>query len=85
MAQQRFSLYLTDREMADYFSNPTNGLDQLFNLPGGQQIRFGPEQLQHLAKTLKERVRDAHQSLTLVGFFSRELLGDNWVRVYLVE
>lgn len=54
LGMSRLFIYLTDSEMASYFSNPQNGLSDFFSGELGCSSTIGPEDLVGRAVTLRE-------------------------------
>jgi len=81
LGAQAVLVYLTTREMAGYFTNPNNGLADLFELVAGstlyidgQYIAARPESLQHSAGEAAP--------CFVTSLYSRELCNAHQLRVY---
>jgi hypothetical protein len=74
-------VYLATREMAGYFSNPNNGLADLFGLKMGSSLRIDSRYLAARPETLR---RSAGQVIpcTVTSICSRELSNAHQLRIF---
>lgn len=78
VADQRYLVYVTDREMALYFKNPANGLHDFFELAGPDAISFGPTTFLGFSRTFRTRISPHLCECNVRARFSTEL-GNNIV------
>jgi len=84
-AQQRFFIYLTANEMADYFRNPQNQLQSFFELPEGKTYSLTPEFVKGLASTFQSVVGEWVTPCTVIGVYRRNLSHQFALRIYQVQ
>lgn len=84
-ATQRFFIYLTAQEMADYFRNPANRLNLFFELPEGQSYALAPNFIFGQAETFRNVVVDLPIACQLTGAFRRNLSQTHFLRIYQIH
>ena len=78
-----YFIYVTNRKMANYFSNSSNGHTELWNLEYGEEINIDqnyfsdkPEGFNDISTKLKAKI---------VGKFKYTLLSNHYLRIYEVK
>lgn len=84
-APQRFFIYLTAQEMADYFRNPANRLNSFFELPEGQCHALAPNFVLGQAATFQNVVGNWPIACQLTGAFRRNFSRQHFLRIFVVE
>lgn len=84
-ATQRFFIYLTTQEMAEYFRNPVNNLVSFFELPEGQCYALAPKFVLGQAATFQNVVGSWPIGCQLTGAFRRNLSKQHFLRIFVVE
>lgn len=82
IATRRIFVYLTDREMAIYFQNQHNNLDDFFNLDSNNQLNITEEYISSHPKTFRERA--SHVVDCVVTAISGKNFGEFCLRIYEV-
>jgi hypothetical protein len=83
-AELKYFAYLTDKEMAAYFINPSNGLCDLYGVCGPHRVRLGAAQFQGASRTLSSGIADLAIDCQVAGVLSMELARDHSLRVFEV-
>jgi len=83
--RQRVFVYLTDRELADYFSNPANGLDRFFGLIPGAMLPLDASFFSGRSPTFHKVMGPWPGPARLRGVSSETLERDHFLRVYEIE
>ncbi len=84
-AEDKFFVYLTDKEMASYFLNPKNKLSRLYNLLHDQEYLLGTDLINSLAKSATNQVKDLVSPCLVKGFFKKDLERGHQLRVFSVR
>ena len=82
---RRFFVYMTDREMAVYFSNGSNRLEDFFNLEEGRELRIDDEYMAGRPATFVKAVGDLFIECTITCHLERLVGGSMWLRIYEIE
>jgi len=77
-------IYLTDREMAGYLSNPDNGLADFFSLRPGQALKIDGPYILGKSSTFQKAVGGSFQT-ELVSFYAAGLPKQHQLRIYEVH
>lgn len=85
VARSKYFVYVTDREMAGYFRNPVNRLDDLFELAEGGDLPFHADSFGGLSRTLTTMVTPFVAECIVTGVFAAELPGDHSLRIFRVS
>jgi hypothetical protein len=83
-ATQRFFIYLTAQEMANYFRNPANHLSSFFELPEGQCYSLTTNFVLGQVATFRNVVGDWPITCQLTGAFRRNLSQQHFLRIFVV-
>ena len=81
---RRLFVYVTGREMATYFANPSNGLREFFTLGSGRTLRIDREFIAGKSATFLGSVGKI-PDVELIALFGRSLPNDHEVRVYEIR
>jgi hypothetical protein len=81
----RLFVYLTDRELADYFLNPANGLDRFFGLMPAATLPLDTPFFVGWAPAFHTAMRPWPGSARLRGVASETLERDHFLRIYEIE
>ena len=84
-ATQRYFIYLTTKEMADYFRNPANRLSSFFELPESQSYALAPNFVLGQAATFRNVLGDWPIACQLTGAFRRNLSRMHYLRIYQIH
>lgn len=80
-AEKRLFIYLTDDEMASYFRNPQNGLEELFELSGSNDLVLDSSLTVGKAQTLLNNIGGA-LNCRVKSVLKRELPNNHSLRIY---
>lgn len=79
---QRYLVYVTDKEMASYFMNEKNQLDDFFNLLPGEKMTIDKQYFDKHCETFAKNVGDGRSEI--MCRLSKKFKEDFWLRVYEV-
>ncbi|TET89624.1 MAG: hypothetical protein E3J35_09450 [Methanomassiliicoccales archaeon] len=79
---RRFFVYVTDREMAVYFRNPSNALQDFFGLKSGEALTVDRSYIETHPKTFVDSAGAETINCDLAGRLNEDLESQIWVRVY---
>lgn len=82
---KRFFLYVTDKEMAAYFQNPSNQLEEFFNLNPGNGLLIDRNYIERHSKTFINSSGIDGVDCQIVNQLKREIRPSFWVRIYEVK
>jgi hypothetical protein len=83
-AEEKYFVYLTDKEMASYFLNPQNKLSRLYNLNYEQDYLLDIDLVNSLAKSASNQVKNLVSPCRIQGFFKKDLVQGHQLRVLSV-
>jgi hypothetical protein len=84
IAARKFFIYVTDIEMASYFSNPVNRLCEFYGVCGDIRFALGQSLLNGAPKTLAGGIERLLIDCQVAGIFSMELARKHAIRVFEV-
>ncbi len=84
-AQQRFFIYLTANEMADYFRNPQNRLLSFFELPEGQTYSLTTEFVKQQPATFQAAIGEWLIPCVVVSVHRCNLSRQFALRIYQIQ
>ena len=79
-----YFVYVTTKEMAIYFANPSNGHNAFFDLPPGNSIEIQRDYFSGKPPTFRKNVGGELEA-RIKGVLSRSLAADHSLRIYEVE
>ena len=82
---ERVVIYLTDPEMASYLRNPRSGLDALFDLGAGTELRIDANFLASRAPSVRNKIKVPALPCYAVGKFAAGLPARNELRLWEVR
>ncbi len=82
---ERLLLYVTDHEMADYFSNPGNGLTWVTGLARGESVVLHENDFNALSETFRKAAGDWPGPVRVTVMQSENEIVGHFVRLYRVD
>jgi len=82
---QRYFVYVTDNEMATYFQNLSNQLNDFFNLTFGNILKIDKQYIEKLPNTFTESLGNNVIDCEIVCRLNKELESKFWVRIYEIK
>jgi len=82
---QRYLIYVTDREMADYFQNESNQLNDFFNLNLQNTLRIDDSYIQRHCKTFVDSIGEPMIPCKIICRLSEEFKTGESLRVYEIH
>jgi len=82
---QRYFVYVTDREMAIYFKNPSNHLNNFFDLAIGETLRIDKKYIENHPGTFIKSVGKHVVDCRVACLLREELIKRIWVRIYEIR
>ncbi|MDX6531697.1 MAG: hypothetical protein QOH41_3987 [Blastocatellia bacterium] len=84
LATEKYFIYITDSEMARYFRNPTNRLQEFFELTGTAQFSITSSRFQSSSPTFTTRIAPLVCDCAVVSVYSADLAGGHCFRAFQV-
>jgi hypothetical protein len=84
LAPLKYFAYLTDKEMATYFTNPSNGLCGIYSAVGTAPLRVDASMFQKASRTLASGVASLVIDCRVRGVLAAELARGHSLRVFEV-
>jgi len=78
----RYFIYLTDREMAVYFQNPSNCLRDFFELDLGKHLSINREYVENHPKTFIKAAGKLIVPCGVTARFKKDFDQERWLRIY---
>jgi len=82
---RRFFVYVTDREMSTYFQNPSNQLDDFFNLQTKNALRIDKKYISRHPNTFMQSVGKNVINCEIECKLNRNFRSEIWIRIYEVK
>ena len=82
---QRYFVYVTDKEMATYFQNKVNLLNDFFELANGNTLRIDRRYIEKHPKTFAKSVGEHVVDCEVVGCLRKEIVQAIWLRIYEIK
>jgi hypothetical protein len=82
---QRYLVFITDKEMATYFQNPSNKLIDFFALRAEETLRIDREYIENHPDTFVKSAGKYVVDCTIVGLLREEFRQKIWVRIYEIK
>ena len=79
-----YFIYVTTKEMAVYFANPSNGHNTFFDLPPGESIEIQSDYFSGKPLTFRKNIGGEFEA-RIKGELSKSLAADHNLRIYEVE
>jgi len=82
---RRYFVYVTDREMATYFQNPSNQLDDFFNLVPNKTLRVDKKYISNHPATFIQSVGKNVINCEIACMLNRNIRSEIWLRIYEIK
>jgi len=82
---QRYFIYVTDREMAIYFQNPSNQLDDFFHLEKGKILKLDRVYIEKHADTFVKSAGKHIVDCEVMGYLKAKCAQEIWLRIYEIK
>jgi hypothetical protein len=81
----RYFIYVTDDEMANYLNTPKNKLDDFFNLQKGSVLNINKKYLRNHCDSLVRKIKNNNCTCKISMIISKELPYNNFLRIYQIK
>ncbi|KYH32459.1 hypothetical protein [Neomoorella mulderi] len=82
---RRYFVYVTDKEMATYFQNPDNRLNDFFNLAPGDTCRINKGYIEKHPGTFVNSVGEIVDCEVIGHLREKLVMSEMWIRIYEVR
>ncbi|MCL5985737.1 MAG: hypothetical protein M1371_04135 [Actinobacteria bacterium] len=82
---QYYFVYVADKEMANYFQNPSNKLIDFFNLNLGNEIKIDKNYMANHSSTFTKSSGEKVVDCKIICYLNEEINNKYWVRIYRIE
>jgi hypothetical protein len=82
---RRYFIYVTDKEMATYFQNPSNQLNDFFNQMPGEILKIDRNYTEKHPNSFIKAIGNDIIDCKVVCCLNRDFESEIWVRVYEIE
>uniref|UniRef100_A0A7C5Z2W5 Restriction endonuclease n=1 Tax=candidate division CPR3 bacterium TaxID=2268181 RepID=A0A7C5Z2W5_UNCC3 len=80
-----YFVYVTDKEMATYFQNPSNQLDNFFNLMPGDILKIDRKYIEKHPRIFVKSVGSNIVDCEVLCYLRKEFPSEIWVRIYEIK
>lgn len=81
----KYFIYVTDEEMATYFTNPSNKLDPFFQLLPEKTLQINHSFFDNYSSTFKNSIGIHIADFSLKCVFKKDYSSNYWLRIYQVD